>query len=96
MTKIKQLLGDVILATVLPLPSETSSGIALPESQHSTKPIRVRIELIGQKVKDFGAEVGDIVYVSPYLGTDLELEGTRYKVYDTEDILCKEELIREV
>ena len=72
----------------------TKSGILLPDSAETEKPVKGRVVAVGAGKKNergdtlaMSVKVGDIVLFKKYGPDEIELEGKKYLVADESDIL---------
>lgn len=68
-----KLLGNRILAEVIPLEEKTESGVIIPE-RINLKKNRAEIVLTGPKVKHY--QLGQVVYYNPSEAEFMEVRGT--------------------
>jgi co-chaperonin GroES (HSP10) len=86
--QIKTLLKDVVLVELLDQPSQTPSGLFLPETaQPQSTGIQARIMEMGSKFR-FKNEVsiGDIIIVPKYFGNALDKDNEKIRMFDGEDV----------
>jgi len=88
-------LDDRVLLQVLDSEETSPGGIVLPDSARE-KPQRGKVKAIGEgKRLDDGRRVkpdvkkGDVVLFGKYAGTDVEVDGTEYKIVRENEILGK-------
>ena len=88
-----QPLFDRILVEMETQVSETSSGLAIPESaQRASRTARVRSVgegLISKNgsLRALAVHEGDRVFLAPFAGTDVEVAGEKFKLIRESDIL---------
>ncbi|MCQ2376287.1 MAG: co-chaperone GroES [Salinivirgaceae bacterium] len=87
-----KLTGRVIPGKALVLPVEkeekTAGGIYIPDSAKD-KPQQGEIVILGDNLKDeqINVKVGDNVMYGKYSGTEVEIDGTKYMLISTRDII---------
>ena len=89
----KELKGRVIPGKALVLPAEaetkTAGGIYIPDTAKD-KPTQGKIVLLGAPLKDetpIDVKVGDNVMYGKYSCTEVEIDGTKYVLINTKDII---------
>ncbi len=63
----------------------TESGIVLPDTAKE-KPQTAEVVAVGQH-EDVTVSVGNVVVLSKYSGTEVELDGEEHLIVDAEDVL---------
>ncbi|MEM4257498.1 MAG: co-chaperone GroES [Candidatus Diapherotrites archaeon] len=81
--------GERVLVKVLEAEEKTAGGIYLPESEKG-KSHKGVVEAVGN-LKDVKLDVGDVVFFESYAGSDLNVEGKKYKLLNVKDVLAKVE-----
>jgi chaperonin GroES len=88
-------LDDRVVVEVLEAEVKTSGGILLPDNAQK-KPQQGKIVAVGAgRLLDSGKRaalsvaVGDIVMFGQYSGSDVEVNGTEYKIMRETDLLAK-------
>ena len=89
-------LGDKVLVQRLEAATQTASGLYLPESAKE-KPQQGKIIAVGTgkalangERGDFQVKVGDIVVLSQWGGTEINVDGQEYIIMGEEEILAIE------
>ncbi len=87
-------LGDRILVEAVEENQEKKGGIVIPDIAKE-KPMECRVVALGTgKTDDNGKKVpfemkkGDRLLVAKYGGTEVNLEGKDYKIFNSEDVLA--------
>ena len=87
-------LGDRVVIRVLEQEEKTASGIFLPDTAKE-KPSQGEVVAVGPgKLQDDGkrvaldVKVGDKIFFSKYVGTEVKFEGTKYLIVSERDILA--------
>lgn len=90
-----RLLGDRVMVKRAEA-DKTSGGIHLPESAQE-RPQKAEVVVVGEGRKLDNGEViapdlkvGDVVIISKYGGTEINVDGEDYLILDTGQILAKE------
>ncbi len=88
-------LDDRVLLEVMDAEETSAGGIVLPDSARE-KPQRGKVKAVGEgKRLDDGRRAkpdvkkGDVVLFGKYAGTDVEVDGTEYKILRESEILGK-------
>ena len=63
----------------------TESGIVLPDTARE-KPQTAEVVAVGAH-EDIKVNIGDVVVLRKYSGTEVELDGEEHRIVDAEDIL---------
>ncbi len=84
--KYIQPLSDRILVQEVPPPDKTAGGLILQESAREPLNIAV-IVAVGPQVESLG--VGDFVYHQSYVGDEVQIDGTSFRVMREEDATGK-------
>lgn len=88
---IHPLRDNVLIQMVERAPRE--SGLVVPDNRPGYREAgeaRYKVEAVGPKVKD--VKVGDIVFIVPFTGSQVTMDGT-VRVCKEEDILLTEEQV---
>jgi chaperonin GroES len=87
-------LGDRILVEAVDAKEEKKGGIVIPDIAKE-KPMECRVVALGTgKTDDNGKKVpfemkkGDRLLVAKYGGTEVNLEGKEYRIFNSEDVLA--------
>jgi len=87
-------LGDRILVEAVEAKVEKKGGIVIPDIAKE-KPMECRVVALGTgKTDDNGKKVpfemqkGDRLLVAKYGGTEVNLEGKEYRIFNSEDVLA--------
>ena len=87
-------LGDRILVEAIKAKEEKKGGIVIPDIAKE-KPMECRVVALGTgKTDDNGKKLpfemkkGDRLLVAKYGGTEVNLEGKAYKIFNSEDVLA--------
>jgi chaperonin GroES len=87
-------LGDRVLVEPQDAPEVKKGGIIIPDSAKE-KPTEGVVRALGTGKKDengkvlpFEVKVGDRVLISKYGGTEIKIDGTEYKLLNSDDILA--------
>ena len=87
-------LGDRVLVEPKDAPEVKKGGIIIPDSAKE-KPTEGVVRALGTGKKDengkvlpFEVKVGDRVLISKYGGTEIKIDGTEYKLLNSDDILA--------
>lgn len=84
MTKLKTLLGNVVLVKLDAETNVTDSGLHLPEEKHyGTGPVDAEILMVGLGVKNPEIKSGDKVIVLKQLGTTTQWG----RIYEYDDVI---------
>jgi chaperonin GroES len=86
--KTIQPIGDRVLVEPVEAETKTPGGIIIPDSAKS-KPQRATIIAIGGAVTETALKVGDVVLYAKYTGTEVELDGKKYLILPTTDVLAR-------
>jgi chaperonin GroES len=94
MAKVKiKPIGDRVLVQHLEEKEQVRGGIIIPDSAKE-KPQEAKVIALGTGKKDdagntapFEVKVGDMVLLSPYGGSEVKLDGQKYKLVREDDIL---------
>ncbi len=88
-----QPIGDNVVVSPLDETTQTSSGIYIPETASTEKPMRGKVEAVGPgKMTETGNRLpmdvkpGDEVLFSKYGPTEIELEGKKVLILSNSDI----------
>lgn len=83
-------LGDRCVIQIVEAESKTESGLYLPDTVDKEKPEQGKIAAVGdgEKVMALGLKKGMTVLFGKYAGSDIELDGKKYKVVGHEDVLA--------
>ena len=91
MKKVYPLEDKILIKIIEDKPTETKSGIVLPDTVEKEKPMLGRVEAIGEadiiKVK-----VGDNIMFNKFAGTEFKIDGQDYLLLPAADVLAKVEL----
>jgi chaperonin GroES len=79
-----QPLGKRVLVERLEEATTTASGIIIPDNAKE-KPSQGKVVAVSSEVENVAE--GDTVVFGKYSGSELTLEGTKYLVIDTDDLL---------
>ena len=82
-------LADRVLVVPAPAEERTIGGIIIPDTAKE-KPLKGEVVAVGNGTKDeeMIVKVGDTVLYGKYVGTELELDGTKYLIMRQSDILA--------
>jgi chaperonin GroES len=87
-------LGDRILVEAIEAKEGKKGGIVIPDIARE-KPMECRVVALGTgKIDDQGKKVpfemkkGDRLLVAKYGGTEINLEGRDYRIFNSEDVLA--------
>ena len=83
-----QPIGDRVLVEPVEAETKTAGGIIIPDTAKS-KPQRARVLAIGGGVTEKAISVGDTVLYGKFSGTEVELEGKKFLILQTSDILAR-------
>ncbi len=83
-TPIKPL-ADRVVAVREIAPTQTASGIYLPENAKE-KPVLANVQAVGPEVE--GIKVGDRIVYKEYSTTELTIDGTEYLIVKEDDVLA--------
>ena len=94
MAKVKiKPIGDRVLVQHLEEKEQVRGGIIIPDSAKE-KPQEAKVIALGTGKKDdagntvpFEVKVGNMVLLSPYGGSEVKLDGQKYKLVREDDIL---------
>lgn len=91
MKKVYPLEDKILVKVIEDKPTQTESGIVLPDTLEKEKPILGRVEAIGDsdmiKVK-----VGDHIMFNKFSGTEFKIGQDDYLILAAADVLAKVEL----
>ncbi|MCF3652334.1 co-chaperone GroES [Synoicihabitans lomoniglobus] len=86
-------IGDRVLVQHLEEKEQVRGGIIIPDSAKE-KPQEAKVIALGTGKKDdagnavaFEVKVGDMVLLSPYGGSEVKVDGQKYKLVREDDIL---------
>jgi chaperonin GroES len=79
-----QPLGKRVLVERLEEATTTASGIIIPDNAKE-KPSQGKVVAVSSEVENVAS--GDTVVFGKYAGSELTLDGTKYLVIDTDDLL---------
>jgi chaperonin GroES len=87
-------LGDRVLVELAEEKEVKKGGIIIPDSAKE-KPTEGLVRALGTgKISDdgkkiaFEVKVGDRVLVSKYGGTEIKIDGTEYKIFNSDDLIA--------
>ena len=82
-------LADRVLILPAPAEEKTIGGIIIPDTAKE-KPLKGEVIAVGNGTKDeeMVLKVGDTVLYGKYVGTELEVEGTKYLIMRQSDVLA--------
>lgn len=82
-------LADRVLILPAPVEEKTIGGIIIPDSAKE-KPLRGEVIAVGNGTKDeeMILKPGDQVLYGKYVGTELDLDGTKYLIMRQSDVLA--------
>ena len=87
-------LGNKVLIKRDEVPETTEGGIIIPDTA-SEKPLEGEVVAVGAgrtlengKTVKPSVKKGDIVFFSPYAGTDISLEGDDYLIVDENEVIA--------
>ncbi len=94
MAKVKiKPIGDRVLVQHIEEEEQVRGGIIIPDSAKE-KPQEAKVIALGTGKKDdagnstdFEVKVGDLVLLSPYGGSEVKVDGEKYKLVREDDIL---------
>ena len=78
-------LGERALVKEVEREETTASGIVLPDTAKE-KPQTAEVVAVGAH-EEVKVSVGDVVVLSKYSGTEIELDGEEYRIVEAKDIL---------
>ncbi len=81
--------GERVLIKPLEAEEKTAGGIYLPESEKE-KSHKGVVEAVGS-LKDVSLKKGDIVFFESYAGSEITIDGKKYKLLNVKDVLAKVE-----
>jgi chaperonin GroES len=79
-------LGERALVKMVEREEETASGIVLPDTAKG-KPQTAEVVAVGQFENGIKVDVGEVVVLRKYAGTEVKLEGEEHLIVAAEDIL---------
>lgn len=79
-------LGERALVKMVEREEETASGIVLPDTAKG-KPQTAEVVAVGQFENGIKVDVGEVVVLRKYAGTEVKLEGEEHLIVEAEDIL---------
>lgn len=81
-------LGKRILAKPDVVEEKTAGGLVLPPNANDEqRPATGTVVALGQ-AKSFDVAIGDRIYFKKYSPEEVEIEGVKYLILDTEDVLA--------
>ncbi len=81
-------LGKRILARPDAIEEKTAGGLVLPpNSNDEQRPATGTVIALGQ-AKSFNVSIGDRIYFKKYSPEEIEIEGVKYLILDTDDVLA--------
>ena len=94
MAKVKiRPIGDRVLVQHIEEKEQVRGGIIIPDSAKE-KPQEAKVIALGTGKKDengkvsaFEVKVGDVVLLSPYSGSEVKVDGEKFKLVREDDIL---------
>lgn len=84
-----QPLADRVLVKPAPAEEKTIGGIIIPDTAKE-KPLQGEVIAVGNGTKDEAMvlKAGDTVLYGKYIGTEVELDGTKYLIMRQSDVLA--------
>ena len=79
-------LGERALVKMVEREQMTESGIMLPDTARE-KPQSAEVVAVGQSEEGVKVEVGDVVVLRKFAGTEVKLDGEEHLIVEVEDIL---------
>ena len=79
-------LGERALVKMVEREEETASGIVLPDTAKG-KPQTAEVVAVGQFENGIKVDVGEVVVLRKYAGTEVKLDGEEHLIVAAEDIL---------
>jgi len=87
--KIKPI-GKRVLIKPVKEEEKTAGGIYIPETAKEKKKEGVVVDM-GDELKDFPIKKGDVILYTGYSSEELEIDGEKYLILDSKDIIAKVE-----
>ena len=83
-------LGDRAIVKALPKEETTKSGIILPETVNNESRLEGEIIALGkgEKISKLNLVVGQKVVFSQYGGSEIKIDGRKYKILNHDDLLA--------
>ncbi len=86
--KIKPL-GKRILIKPVKEEEKTKGGIYIPETAKEKKKQGIVVEIGTVEEKEFPLKKGDLILYTGYSSEELELDGEKYLILDSKDVIAK-------
>ena len=86
--KIKPL-GKRVLIKPVKEEEKTNGGIFIPETAKEKKKQGIVIEVGTVEDKDFPVKKGDVVLYTGYSSEELEVDGEKYLILESKDVIAK-------
>lgn len=89
-----QPLYDRVVVLASEAETKTAGGIVIPDTADKDKPVRGKVEFVGNgkyvdgKLQPLQVKKGDAVLFGKYAGTNVKLDGKEYLVMREEDIMA--------
>ncbi|VVB86981.1 10 kDa chaperonin [uncultured archaeon] len=81
-------IGKRVLIKPVKEEEKTKGGIFIPETAKEKKKQGIVIEL-GDELKDVPIKKGDIILYTGYSSEEMEIDGEKYLILDSKDIVAK-------
>tara|TARA_Y100001951_G_C11041531_1_gene130530 strand:+ start:160 stop:441 length:282 start_codon:yes stop_codon:yes gene_type:complete len=79
-------LGERVIVEAVEAEEMSPGGLMLPETARQ-KPDQALVTAVG-KGDDMEVDVGDVIYLPPFCGTAIDVDGVVYRVVNYEDIIA--------
>ncbi|MCZ7356169.1 MAG: co-chaperone GroES [Candidatus Methanoperedens sp.] len=86
--KIKPI-GKRVLIKPMKEEEKTKGGIFIPETAKEKKKQGIVVELGTVEEKEFPIKKGDIILYAGYSSEEMEVDGEKYLILDTKDVIAK-------
>lgn len=86
--KIKPL-GKRILIKPVKEEERTAGGIYIPETAKEKKKQGIVVEVGTAEEKEFPVKKGDVILYAGYSSEELEVDGEKYLILETKDVIAK-------
>ena len=81
-------IGKRVLIQPIKEAEKTAGGIYIPETAKEKKKQGIVLEL-GDELKDFPIKKGDVILYAGYSSEEMEVDGEKYLILDSKDIIAK-------
>lgn len=82
-------IGKRILIKPVKEEEKTRGGIYIPESAKEKKKQGIVVEVGNIEEKEFPVQKGDLILYTGYSSEELEMDGEKYLILDSKDVIAK-------